>query len=363
MHSQSDPSAVPASPPEDTPSRRSRLSLPAGRQQPYLLVLVYVVIFVVFTIASRQFATASNMITIATVTGVLLVVTVGQAITIIGGGFDLSIGGVVPLGAVSFALLSDRLPLWLLFLFVLVIGGAAGAVNAILIHFFRINALIATLGMLSVSGGIALALANGLTISVQSDAGFLGNNGPGDVPYYIYVVLAIVVASGLLLYGTGLGRRVYVVGGNPEAARLAGVRVGRVRFFAYTSSGVLAAFAGIVYASQLLAATGDVGSGTTLSSLAAAVLGGVALTGGEGGVFGIVVGVLILGTVQNGLSVLRIPSYYVTIATGLILVIAMAASSDLRGGFASLWPRRAEVEVNADLPGPNSPSPRTNAEP
>ena len=293
-------------------------------KQAFILLLFYIALFVAFAVVSPEFMSTSNLVNVASTSGILMMVTAGQALTIIAGGFDLSVGGVVPLGAVVFALLSNMLPLVPLIIVVLLIGVAIGLVNAGLVSVVGVNPLIATLGMLSVTGGVALTLANGLTIAVPSGIGVLGSSGPGGVPYFMYVVIVIIAAVACALRWTGIGRRIYVVGGNPEAARLAGIRVGAVTAVAYASSALLAAFAGILYASQLLEATGTVGSNSTLISVAAAVLGGVALTGGEGGIGGVVLGVLVLGTVQDGLSVLRVPGFYETIVTGVILLVAMS---------------------------------------
>ncbi|MHB1430769.1 MAG: ABC transporter permease [Streptosporangiaceae bacterium] len=317
-----------------------RLLREAFGKQAFILLLFYIVILFVFSLANTQFFTAVNIINVVSTSGILMLVTTGQALTIISGGFDLSVGGVVPLAAVIFALLSAKIPLILLTMLVMIVGALVGIINSGLVTLLRVNPLIATLGMLSVTGGIALALANGLTVSVAASAGVLGNNGPGNIPYFMYLVVIVIVIAAVMLRWTGIGRRLYVVGGNPEAARLAGIRVGSVRMIAYATSGMLAALAGVVYASQLLSATGDVGSNTTLSSIAAAVLGGASLAGGEGGMGGVVLGVLVLGTVQNGLSIMRIPGFYETIATGVILLIAMSGGR-LRGvGEISQYLRR-----------------------
>jgi ribose/xylose/arabinose/galactoside ABC-type transport system permease subunit len=130
----------------------------------------------------------------------------------------------------------------------------------------------------------------------------------------------------LLLTRTVIGRRIYVLGGNPEAARLAGLRVGQVRLTVYALSGLLAAFAGVIYASELLAASGTIGNDATLSSVAAVVLGGAALSGGTGGVPGTVLGVLILGTIADGMSLMRVSPFYQQIATGLVLLAAVGLS-------------------------------------
>lgn len=287
--------------------------------------LVAVVIF--FWVSAANFATYANAVNIIATASVVLIVSLGQALTIISGGFDLSVGGVVPLGAVAYALLTSAdFPAVPAMLAVAGIGCVVGLVNAGLIGRFGINPLIATLGTLSVAGGLALTIAHGVTVQLPISAGFIGNAGPGTIPYYVYAAVGLSVLVHVILSHTGFGRRIYVVGGNSEAARVAGIRVGYIQLAVYTISGALAAFAGVVYASQLLAAAGDVGSNTSLTSIAAVVLGGAALTGGTGGVPGTLLGVLVLGSVADGMSLMRVPAFYQQIVTGLVLLAAVGFS-------------------------------------
>jgi ribose transport system permease protein len=197
--------------------------------------------------------------------------------------------------------------------------------------------------MMSVTTGLAFTVANGVTVSVPESAGSLGSDGPWSIPWCVYLAAALALVVHLLLRHSSLGRRIYVVGGNEEAARLAGIRVGGVLASVYGISGACAAMAGVVYASQLLAASGQIGSETALSSIAAVVLGGASLSGGVGRISGTVLGVLLLGTVADGLSVMRISAFYQQIVTGGILLIAVVYGNlpellrDRRGRWGR-WP-------------------------
>jgi ribose/xylose/arabinose/galactoside ABC-type transport system permease subunit len=278
------------------------------------------------------FATETNFETILNLAGVLMIASLGQLLTVLVGGFDLSIGGVIPLSAVIYAkLTSDGHPAELALLAVLGVGCVVGLAHMVLIGVFRINALITTLATLSICGGFAYTIAEGQTVPVPADAGGLGNIAFSGIAYHVLLAAVLVVLVHIVLRWTVFGRRIYMVGGNREAARLAGVRVVWVEGGVYIASAVLAAVAGVVTASQLLAATGGLGSEVTLQSLAAVVLGGAALGGGRGSVAGAVIGVLLLGTISDGLTIQRVSSFYQQIVTGCALLLAV--------GFAKLQER------------------------
>lgn len=271
------------------------------------MFLVAVVVW--FSLTVDGFATQANAETILNTASVLMIASLGQLLTVLVGGFDLSIGGVIPLAAVIFALTTDGHSMTVALLAALGVGCLVGVVHLVLIGVFRINALITTLATLSICGGFAFTLAEGQTIPVPAEAGVLGNIAVGGLGYHVFLAAALVVFVHVILSWTVFGRRIYMIGGNREAARLAGVRVIAIEGGVYIVSAMLAAVAGVVTASQLLAATGSLGSEVTLASLAAVVLGGAALGGGRGSVAGAVIGVLLLGTIADGLTIQRVSSF------------------------------------------------------
>lgn len=280
-----------------------------------------------FSVFVDGFATLTNFETILNAAGVLMIASLGQLLTVLVGGFDLSIGGVIPLSAVIFAkLTTDGHSVGVALLAVLGVGCLVGVAHLFLIGVLRINALITTLATLSICGGFAYTIAEGQTLSVPAHAGFLGNLAFSGIAYHVLLAGVLVVVVYLVLNWTVFGRRVYMIGGNREAARLAGVRVVAVEGGVYIVSATLAAIAGVVTASQLLAATGGLGSEVTLQSLAAVVLGGAALGGGRGTVAGAVIGVLLLGTISDGLTIQRVSSFYQQIVTGVALLLAVGFS-------------------------------------
>jgi len=308
------------------PTRASRTSV--GRiPAPVIVGGFLLVVVVIFTLSSDRFLTANNASTIVATASVIMLASLGQLLVVISGGFDLSIGGVIPLAAVVFAKLSTQGSSMQVALAVaLLVGLVAGAIHTVFIVQLGINPLIATLATLSVAGGVAFTLADGQTLGVPTSAGVLGNRAIGTIPWHVPLMIGLVIVMHLVLQHTLFGRRIYMVGGNPEAARLAGVRTTLIGGSAYIISGMFAALAGVVLASQILAATGGVGSDVTMQSLAAVVLGGAALTGGRGSVPGAVIGVLLLGVIANGMSILLVPTFYQQIVTGLVLLAAVTLS-------------------------------------
>jgi ribose transport system permease protein len=291
-----------------------------------LLAVFVIVLCVVFSLMkSGTFDTEANAVTIVSASAVIGLISIGQAYVLISGGFDLSVAGVAPLAGVVFVLFSnDNIATPINIVLVVGIGALVGVINGAIITWAGINPLITTLGMLSVTGGAAYAVSSGVTVALNNTgAAFLNNLLPGNVPVFVIVTIAAAVLGALLLRFTTFGRRIYAMGANREAAWLAGIRVDGLTVVVYAICGALAAFAGIVVASELLAGSGTVESSAGLDSVAAVVLGGAALTGGEGSVEGAMLGVLVIGIIGNGLQLLNISAFYQQIATGVILLLAV----------------------------------------
>ncbi|GLZ42285.1 ABC transporter permease [Actinokineospora sp. NBRC 105648] len=318
---------------ETVPDRAPRRGPRLGQQadvaiQGVFLSAFLVAIIVYFANRADNFLTADNGITILATAAVIGIVSIGQVTTIISGGFDLSVSGVVPIGSVLYALLlNDGVSIPAALGLVLLTGCAVGLVNGFVITVMGVNPLIATLGTMSIAGGVALTLAKGVSIPFDDvDADALTRESLWGVPNHVWILLGLgVLVFGLLRF-TVYGRQLYAVGGSPEASRLAGMRTRVVTSGAYVLSGTLAALAGAIISSQLLTGVAGAGSDSALQSIAAVVLGGAALTGGVGGITGTFVGVIILATLSNGMAILQVPSFYQQIATGAVLLVAVALS-------------------------------------
>jgi ribose transport system permease protein len=285
----------------------------------------YVVVLIFFSIESRNFLTYDNFTTILAAVAVLGIVSIGQAVAIISAGFDLSVSGTLPLGAVAYAyFVNHHISYPIATVLVVLIGAVVGAVNGFVVARLGINPLITTLGTLSIAGGLAYTITNGVTLPFTSiSAGVWGNAAFHGVQWGVIAFLILALVGIVVLRFTVYGRSIYALGGNREASRLAGMRVDLLTASVYIISAACAAFAGVVTSAQLLAGSASVGADSNLRSITAVILGGAALTGGVGGIGGTMLGVLLLGTIVNGMALMQVQTFYQQIATGFVLLIAV----------------------------------------
>lgn len=286
------------------------------------------VLIIVFTILTPRFPTSDNAIGILVSVAFIGMISLGQTLVIVAGGFDLSVAGVAPLSAVVFATqVNDGLAIPLAILAAVAVGALVGALNGLIITKGGINPLITTLGTLSITGGLAFTLVDGQSVPIDDfGAGFMAETSLVWVPNQVWLTALATVVLALVLRFTTYGRSLYAIGGNREASRLAGIRVDAVATSTYLLSGALAALGGVMLASQLLAGDGNLGTDAALLSVAAVVLGGGSLLGGAGGALGTAAGVLVLGILANGLTLLHVSTFYQQIATGLVLLLAVGFS-------------------------------------
>lgn len=322
----SPPAADGATIAEERPARRVALTETTLRGVLLTAFLLLIVVF--FTARDPAFLSTGNALNILVNASVIGIVSLGQALTVISGGFDLSVSGTVPLGAVVFAIVVNAgWSVSTAVLAVLAVGVACGLVNGVIVAKANINPLITTLGTLSITGGLALTIADGVQIPfTELEDGVLAGSSLLGVNNHVWILLGLSVLLFLVLRYTVFGRFLYAVGGNREAARLAGIPVDGVTIAVYAASAALASLAGAVLASQLLTGSGSVGANSALQSIAAVILGGASLSGGVGGVPGTLIGVLVLGTLANGMAILSVPAFYQTIATGFVLLLAVGIS-------------------------------------
>ncbi|QSR28504.1 sugar ABC transporter permease [Nocardioides aromaticivorans] len=316
----------------DAPGGSRAASLRQGAVQSLGIAGFLLALVVVFSVSTPRFLTDDNLVGILTSVAFIGVVSLGQTMVIIAGGFDLSVAGVAPLAAVVYAQqVNDGRPILLAVGIALAAGAAVGVVNGLIVTKGGINPLITTLGMLSISGGIAFSLVSGQSVPIDDlAAGFMAETDLFWVPNQVWLFALAAVALAVVLRFTVYGRSLYAIGGNREAARLAGMRTDALAVSTYVASGAFAALGGVILASQLLAGDGNLGKDAALLSVAAVVLGGGSLLGGAGGALGTAAGVLVLGTLANGLTLLHVSTFYQQIATGAVLLVAVGFSR-LRG--------------------------------
>ncbi len=233
-------------------------------------------------------------------------------------------------------------PVWAVVVLTLGLGAFVGAVNGVLVAYFRVPAFVATLGSLYVARGVALLMTNGLTFNNLSGNESLGNTGfdwlgfnrIGGVPIGVIILAVVAIAAGLLLSRTAFGRWLYSSGGNERAAELSGVPVKKVQITVYVLSGMCAAIAGLVLSSQLTSAGPTAGTTYELTAIAAVVVGGASLMGGRGTVRGTLLGAFVIGFLSDGLVIIGVSSYWQTVFTGAVIVLAVMLNSIQYGGKA-----------------------------
>ncbi|SJM32286.1 ABC transporter permease [Mesorhizobium delmotii] len=298
-----------------------------------LLVLI-VAIIVGMSLASPVFLSLANFRAIAIGMAPTVIIAVGMTVLLVSGGFDLSVGSVLALAStVTALLLLSGASIPLAILGALALGVIIGLANGIVVTRIGVNPLVATLGSMSIARGIALVLTEGFSLSNLPPAfGWAGRAEILGLPFLLWVALALVVVFDLAMRHGSFFRQLYYIGSNEKAARLSGLAVNRVRTLAYMLSGLLAALAGVLLASRLMSGTPTAGNALELQVLAAAVIGGASLRGGEGTVVGAFLGVIFVALINNAMTMLAVSIYWQMIVTGAVLVLAVALDMLVRRG-------------------------------
>jgi ribose transport system permease protein len=303
---------------------RSLVSLERLRQGGILIP--FVILFVVLTVTSEPFATRVNLLNILDQQSAILIIAAAGTLVLVAGGIDLSVGATYSLAAVVSAHYALETDPALAMLLGVGAGVLVGAVNGFVSTVLRINSLITTLAMAFIVGGCASLITEGslLVLFDEPDFGKLAQTEWLGVKTSIWIMAVAVVLIGLLLARTTAGRYMYAAGGNPEAARLAGVRVDGVRILAFVLSGTAAGLAGVIDTSRVLSAqAGQADTTLAFTVLAGIVVGGTSILGGEGAVWRTVVGVLFIALIGNGYILLGLDPLYEQITLGAILLAAV----------------------------------------
>ncbi|AFN47530.1 ABC transporter permease [Arachnia propionica] len=289
---------------------------------------VLIALAVLLSVISPAFRDPQNLINILQQVTVNAILALGMTMVIFTGGIDLSVGSVVAFSGIVMGILVIDLGVnpWLAALIGIALGSVCGTINGLLISRFKLQPMIATLGMMSIARGAALTLAGGRTISGYPP-GFtwLGNGTiPGTtIPVQIVFMLLLYVIAYYFMRYRRFGRALYSVGGNEEATRLSGINVFKYKTLAYTVSGALAGIASVVLVAKLNSAQSIAGQDYELDAIASAVIGGASLLGGKGSIWGTLMGALIIGVIRNGLNLLNVSSYLQKLIIGFIILIAV----------------------------------------
>jgi len=289
------------------------------------MLLVFAVLFAVLSLTVPYFFSWQNMIGLALSVSTVGIIACTMLFCLASGDFDISVEAIVAFAGVLAAVVINATgSVATGIAAALLAAGLAGAFNGVVIAKLGINALITTLATLQIVRGLGFIVSNGSAVGIMEPSFFVfGNGNLLGIPTPIWITALSFTVFRFLLNRTTFGRNTLAIGGNREAARLAGIRVDRIKILIFTLQGFMAGLAGIVLASRMTSGQPNTSAGLSLDVIAACVLGGVSLTGGVGTMIGTIVGVLIMGTVQNAMNLLNIPTFYQYVARGVILLLAV----------------------------------------
>ncbi|WP_235476344.1 MULTISPECIES: ABC transporter permease [unclassified Frigoribacterium] len=334
-----------------------------------------IAIIVVFSVLSPNYFTVGNLLTMSSHVAVYAILAIGMLLVILNGGIDLSVGSTLGFSGVIAGFLMNGVAiggttlypaLWVVVVLSCGMGAFIGLINGVLVARFKVAPFVATLGMLYVVRGVGLLMTNGLTYNDLAGDPALGNTGFDwlgfnrllGLPIGVIVMIVVAVAVSLLLNRTVFGRWLYASGGNERAAELSGVPVKRVKVRVYVLSGLFAAIAGLILSSELTSASPTAGNSYELTAIAAVVIGGAALSGGIGNVRGTLLGAFVIGFLSDGLVIIGVSSYWQTVFTGAVIVLAVLLNAVQYKG----KPKRPRGGGrDRDSAAPSTPSPSTDA--
>lgn len=314
--------------------RRLRLGVDREAVQRLVILGVLLLLMAVMAVLTPQFLTPTNLTNVLRQTSMVIISACAATMVMISGGLDISVGGVLALtGVVAAKLAVSGYPLGLAILIGGLSGALIGAINGFLIVGLKITPVIATLGTMNVARGLAFLISGGRAVvtGLPADFRLAGRSYVGPIPTPVIIMAVVFIIFYFLLHHTLLGKYTYAIGGNRETARLSGIPVGRVQFVLYMLVGLMTGVAGIIMASRLASGQPDVGYGFEFDVIVAVILGGTSLAGGEGSVFGTLIGALIVGVLANGLNLLGVHTFYQYVLQGVVLIFAVLLDMTLKG--------------------------------
>lgn len=284
-----------------------------------------IVLVIAMSALSGDFMTTDNLLNVGVQAAVTAILAFGVTFVIVSAGIDLSVGSVAALSAtvLAWSATSEGVPVFLAVLLAIATGIACGLVNGFLVSYGKLPPFIATLAMLSVARGLSLVISQGSPIAFPDSVSHLGDTLGGWLPVPVLVMVGMGLITAFVLGRTYIGRSMYAIGGNEEAARLSGLRVKKQKLAIYAFSGLFAAAAGIVLAARLSSAQPQAAQGYELDAIAAVVIGGASLAGGTGKASGTLIGALILAVLRNGLNLLSVSAFWQQVVIGVVIALAV----------------------------------------
>lgn len=309
----------------------------SGMVQKFLPFISLALLFVVLSVASPYFLTATNLSSVVRQTAVINIMALGMTLVIVAGGIDLSVGSILAFsGVVGTMTMVSHDSVLLGIAAGIACGALWGCANGLMIASLKIPPFIVTLGSLGIVRGLTLVISGGLpVVGLPKEHGFLGEGMFGPVPFVLVVLVVCAILTHIALHSTKLGRYTYAIGSNEAAAVYAGIPVARYTVAIYALCGLLTGLAGMIETSRLM--TGQPTAGVTyeLQVIAAVVIGGGSLTGGEGTVIGTLIGAFIMGLLSNGSDLLGVNPYWQQVIIGAIIILAVALDEARKRRFAS----------------------------
>lgn len=299
-------------------------------RQPIIAALALVGVMLVLSFMSEYFFTTSNIFNIGKQASINLIIALGMTIVIISAGIDLSVGSLLAMTISITAVLGvvQHMNIVLAAIIAVILTVLTGTLNGIIIQYGRVPAFITTLGTMGIARGVVLLISRGNpSMSFPDEFLWIADGTILAIPFPILIAIVMVVATGFFLKYTALGRSVFAIGGNEEAARLSGINIPFVRIATYTICGFCCAIGGLVFAARVGAAPPSAGMGYELNAIAAVIIGGTPMSGGRGNIMGTVVGALLMAVISNGLNIIEVDPYWQSIVIGAIIVFAVMMSN------------------------------------
>jgi ribose transport system permease protein len=292
------------------------------------IIVILVVMCLVLTIAvGRVFLSSDNLVSVIRQFSFIAIMAIGESIVIMTGGIDLSVGSVFAFASVIGCMAMTKANMGTVggLVIGLLVGAGFGLLNGFFITRLKLPPFISTLGTMSIARGLAFGVTGGFPVSSLPDTfKFIGQGYVGPVPAPVIILILLTIIFGIFLHKSIIGRRVYAIGGNEEAARLSGVRVERIKILVYTLCGIMAALAGLMTAGRLGVAQSTAGNGYEMDAIAAVIIGGASLNGGVGNIAGPILGAAIMQVLRNGLVLTGVSAYWQQAVLGIVIIIAVA---------------------------------------
>ncbi|WP_408011235.1 ABC transporter permease [Pseudalkalibacillus sp. A8] len=307
--------------------QRSNPILPSFRINTiFILTILLIGLIIFFSTQSPYFLTKLNLFNILIQVTTIGLIAIPMTFIIISGAMDLSVGSILGLSAVALGVLfQSGVNIWLSVLVAIIVGALAGSLNGLLIARYKMQAIVVTIGTLVMFRGLVYIITEGKPISGYPDAFyFLGQGTLFGLPFNVIVMVLLFGLAYFIIRKTRIGRYTYALGNNEEAVRYSGINVTKIRFLTFLMSGVFAAIAGIFYVSRYASAQANAGEGIELDVITAVLIGGTHIFGGKGSLVGTFLGVLIIGTLRNGLNLMGVSVLFQTVILGVLILIAVS---------------------------------------